>query len=552
MVSLIRPRFLVALSVIALFLAPAAVGWLIYRYGVNVPFSDQFEVGRFLLRNHGRAFPPWSDLFALHNESRMIFPRIVFFYLARLSGWNVKWEMAFSLLMACGTVALIGYLLRLHLDRLTALAAAAVAALLVFSPVQWWDWLVGFQMVMFFPPLLLAVALSSLARGRVLPAAAAAAVATFSFANGLFLWGALFPALLVLDLGRRRSLVIAGWIGVAAVCAGLYFHGYERPPGHPEMVLPHQAPLAFAAYMLAFLGHPVAWNQKVMVSIAVGAVLVCVLLACTVTAWRERRRGAATWAAFALYAGMSAGAAAAGRLKMSLAQALEPRYATIAIYMALGTIMMIFVLGRPRLAGIAVALLVAAHLLAVRSEWPAMELFHRERLTGRAAVDFALVAPDQTALGGLVWPDVRIMRRLIGDLASIGYAAPLRSSKIQAIDAGAPPWFGDFIGIAPLPQAYGAYGWASLPGPRPADAVLITREAPDGDEVIAVARHAWIQRPALGQIEPALFTAGWQHELRADLPPGTKLGAWAYDVRERRAYRIAGRFSVSGRNAVRY
>ncbi|MGZ8866982.1 MAG: hypothetical protein ACXW2P_01465 [Thermoanaerobaculia bacterium] len=548
---MVRPRFLIALSVIVLFFAPAAAGWLIYRYGVNVPFSDQFDVGRFLLRNHGKAFPPWSDLLALHNESRMVFPRIVFFYLARLSGWNVKWEMAFSLLMACATVALTGYLARLHFDRLTALAAAAVAALLVFSPVQWWDWLVGFQMVMFFPPLLLTVALVSLAKERLLPAAVAAAVATFSFPNGLFLWGALVPAVLVFDHGRRRSVVMAGWIGAAAVSAALYFHGFESPPGRPDMVLPHQAPLAFAAYMLAFLGHPVAWNQEVVVSIAVGAVLVCVLFASTVIAWRKRRRDAAIWAAFALYAGMSAGAAAAGRLKMSIAQALEPRYATIAIYMALGTIMMLFAVARPRIVGIAVALLVAAHLLAVRSEWPAMELFHRERLTGRAAVDFALVAPDQTALEALVWPDARIMRQFIDDLAEIGYIDPLRSAKIKHLDAGAPPWFGDF-GIAPLPQSLGAYGWASLPGPRPADAVLITREAPDGEEVVAVARYAWIQRPALGQIDPALFTSGWQHELRVELPPGTKLAAWAYDVRERRAYRMAGRFNVSGRSAVRY
>lgn len=532
--------------------APAVAGWLIYAYGVDVPFADQIEVAEFLIRNHGKPFPAAGDLVAFHNESRMVFPRIAFFYLARMSGWNVKWEMAASLLMACATIALIGSLARLHFDRLTALAAMAAVALLVFSPVQWWDWLAGFQMVMFFPPLLMAVALTALTRGRVWPAIVAAAMATFSFVNGLFLWGALFPAVFLVDGVRKRRWLVLSWIGSAVISIGLFFYGYRKPPGHPAMFMPWEAPLQFTAYVLAFLGHPLAWNQEVPASIAVGAILVTMFVVSAVVAWRARRRAAAIWAAFALYAGMSAGAAAAGRLKMSIAQSLEPRYATISMYLAVGTILMLFTIGRPRILGLAVAVVVAAHLLAVRSEWPVMQQFHRERLTARAAVDFALVVPDHTALGRLVWPDVVRMRSMIKDLAAIGYLEPLRSAKIETLDAGAPPWFGDFVGVEALPAGLGVYGWASLPGSRPADAVLLTTITPRGEEVVSVARFAWLPRPALGQIEPALMTSGWQHEFPLQFPDGTGLGAWAYDTKERRAYRIGGRFIVSGRTAARY
>lgn len=550
--GLVRPKFLIALSAIVLCAAPAVAGWLIYTYGVDVPFSDQMEVAQFLIRNHGRAFPATADLLAFHNESRMVFPRIVFFYLARMSGWNVKWEMAASLLMACGTIALIGCLARLHFDRLAALAATAAAALLVFSPVQWWDWIVGFQMVMFFPPFLMALALVALSRGRFWPAVAAAAIATFSFVNGLFLWGALFPAVVLLDPDRKRRWLIPSWIAVAAVSIALFFYGYQKPPGHPPMVMPWEAPLHFTAYILAFLGHPLAWNQHVPASIVVGAILLTTFIVGLVLAWRARNRSAAIWAAFALYAAMSAGAAAAGRLRMSVAQSMEPRYAAISIYLAVGTILMLFAVARPRVVGLAVALVAAAHLLAVRSEWPAMQLFHRERLAGRAAVDFALVIPDHTALAGLVWPDVVTMRKLIKELTAIGYLEPLRSARIEAIDAGAPPWFGDFVGVEPLPAALGVYGWASLPDARPADAVLLTSVTPRGEEVMSVARFAWLPRPPLAQIEPSLLTSGWQHEFPMQLPDGTRLAAWAYDTKERRAYRIAGRFIVSGRTAARY
>ena len=550
--GLVRPKFLIALSAIVLCASPAVAGWLIYTYGVDVPFADQIEVAEFLVRNHGKAFPAGGDLLAFHNESRMVFPRIAFFYLARMSGWNVRWEMAASLLMACATIALIGYLARLHFDRLTALAATGTAALLVFSPVQWWDWLAGFQLVMFFVPFLMAVALVALSHGRLWPAIAAAAIATFSFVNGLFLWVALFPAVaLMAPDGKRRGSIVS-WIGSAVVSIGLFFYGYQKPPGHPPLVMPWEAPLQFPAYVLAFLGHPLAWNQEVTASIAVGAILVTTLVVALVMAWRARRRSAAVWAAFALYAGMSAGSAAAGRLEMSVAQSLEPRYATISIYLAVGTILTLFAVARPRTVGIAVAAIAAAHLLAVRSEWPVMQLFHRERLAARAAVDFTLVVPDHTALGALVWPDVVRMRKVIGDLAAIGYVDPMRSAKIERIDAGAPPLFGDFVGVQPFPDGPGVYGWASLPGARPADAVLLTTITPRGEEVMSVARYAWLQRPALGRVEPALMTSGWQHQFPMQLPDGTRLGAWAYDTKERRAYRIAGRFIVSGQTAVRY
>lgn len=69
---------------------------------------------------------------------------------------------------------------------------------------------------------------------------------------------------------------------------------------------------------------------------------------------------------------------------------------------------------------------------------------------------------------------------------------------------------------------------------------------------MSVARYAWLPRPALAQIEPSLLASGWQHEFPLRLPDGTRLAAWAYDTKERRAYRIAGRFIVSGQTAARY
>src|SRR5437763_6853375 len=109
----VRPRpaaFIIAL--VAAVGAPLSIAWLIVRYGVNVAVQDQIRIGAFLIRNHNRIFPSLADLFAQHNESRKFFPRLIFFYLPRLTHWNVKYEMGVSLILACLALVAIGVLAR--------------------------------------------------------------------------------------------------------------------------------------------------------------------------------------------------------------------------------------------------------------------------------------------------------------------------------------------------------------------------------------------------------------------------------------------------------
>ncbi|HEX9128205.1 MAG TPA: hypothetical protein VF850_03495, partial [Gemmatimonadaceae bacterium] len=371
MSAAVRAQIIVAMSVLVLCAAPAVIGWLIIAYGVNVPYWDQMMIADFLIRNHGRAFPAIGDLLAQHNESRIVVPRILFFYLARVTGWNVKYEMGLSLVLAGTVAAAVCLLTRRAFDRTTAAAASAAAALLIFSPVQWWNWTVGFQLVLFVPAVMLACALLALSRSRVTIAAAAAAVATFSFANGIFLWLALLPLVWASGRDRKRCwLTVGGWTGAGIVTGALVYRGYKAPAGVPPMTLPYEAPGRFTAYCLAFLGHPLSWTRDLYPTIAVGGLLVVVFGGCLAVAWRQRRRAALEFAAFGLYAGLSAAAAAAGRLRLTLAQALEPRYTTLSIYLGVAVILLIFATASPRVQAVAVAVMVIAHLLAVRAEWP--------------------------------------------------------------------------------------------------------------------------------------------------------------------------------------
>lgn len=509
------------------------------RYGVDTIIGDQIPIGAFLVRNHGRLFPDLGDLWAQHNESRKVFPRLLFFYLAKLSGWNVKWEMAAIFVMACAIAANVWILARRTIDdRVAATAAAAAAGVLIFSPVQWWNWLYGIQVVVFAPVLMLTTTLVVLG-GRLTPgaklllASMAAIVATFSYANGLLVWIVLAP-IAAATLGRRLTAV---WIAVAGVAIAAYYAGYQRPPGHPPLSSPLDHPQQFALFVAANLGEPLAWARRIPVAAAIGLIAAVAFAALSIRQARHRRSW--PWITIGMYAICSAGATAAGRASVGVRQALELRYTTFTIYLYVALIPLAFLAwSAPRLRALLVALLMAVHLAAAAATWPAMRANYRDALVAKAAVDLALVSVDHSALRQIVWPRESEAVETIDGLARIGYVDALRSPSIAAIESKSSVPLGAWNGVVRLADGgVGAWGWASLPDGRPADAVLIARN----DQLVGVVPHTSLPRPDIGAASPELSESGWQMDIpRQVIAGGGAFSAWSYDTRTRHAYRLPG------------
>src|SRR5262245_47886755 len=77
-----------------LWAAPAAlIGALVHAFGVDVPVLDQWDGVCPLFEKWETGTLRFADFPALHNEHRMVFPRLVMFGLAWGSGWNVRLEM---------------------------------------------------------------------------------------------------------------------------------------------------------------------------------------------------------------------------------------------------------------------------------------------------------------------------------------------------------------------------------------------------------------------------------------------------------------------------
>ncbi len=314
-------------------LPPLTLLVLVVGWSVDVPFMDDWALVDDLVRWQAGT-ESLDDLFRGHDVHRILVPRLVMLALADISGWDLRWQMVLSVLLAsCLAVALIWA--RRPRDGPGAgvdWAWAVAVSLIVFNLNQWENWCWGWQVQVVLAVTAVVTALILLDRVAHTTAGAVAAVllgaiASYSFASALVVWLAAAPILVVDNGARWRRAAI--WVVGAGATIGSYLIGFRlgsAPIGdHPVGVLD------LVAYVFAFLGAPVAGFHPAP-SIAAGAAATVALalgLAWMTTAGKELARQAALWTSLALVAAGGATLAASGRASLGLGQALSSRYVTI-------------------------------------------------------------------------------------------------------------------------------------------------------------------------------------------------------------------------------
>jgi hypothetical protein len=149
------------LAVLAISLVPlAALSMLVAKYAVNVPMYDQWLLVPYMeALNPGHSLAPnldrlsverslsLGDLAAQQNEHRILVPLLVMLALAALTDWNTVAEVALTLVFATGSFFLLRDLIgrSFPTDAAAAAVLTVLAAVLVFSPIQWENWLFGIQ-----------------------------------------------------------------------------------------------------------------------------------------------------------------------------------------------------------------------------------------------------------------------------------------------------------------------------------------------------------------------------------------------------------------------
>ncbi|HEX8208001.1 MAG TPA: hypothetical protein VF587_18195 [Solirubrobacteraceae bacterium] len=328
---------------------------LIAVYGENVPQWDEYTMVT-LFAQHDQGTLDAGSFWHLHNEHRPVLPRLILFGLAFLTDWDLRVELYVDFAVAVATFALLVVALRRTLPRQWFVAASVVTAVLFFSPMQWENWLWGWQLTWFLSNLAavgvlwaLTVTVDRAPRAGLALAIACGLVASLSLGSGLLLW----PIGLALLLLRGRPWRIWAVAGVATIA--VYLIGYERPAHHPSTTEFVKRPIDFAEYVLVYLGR--AFGFDTATGGLAGVALVAVFAVAAGLALRRRGDGAlldraAIWLGLGVYCLGAALMTGLSRLGFGPVQAGASRYTTTALLFGIATVALVFVLvTQPRPAG---------------------------------------------------------------------------------------------------------------------------------------------------------------------------------------------------------
>ncbi len=141
------------------------------NFSVNVPIDDEWRLASFFGKIAGGNVT-FNDVWALHSNHRIVFPKIIMAMLAFLSRWNINYPLCLSIGLAVLTFMAIYKLSAIQLqnggDNFWHLANI-LTCILLCSLVQHENWLWGFQLAWFLVNFCFVAAVYCLSRDTALP-----------------------------------------------------------------------------------------------------------------------------------------------------------------------------------------------------------------------------------------------------------------------------------------------------------------------------------------------------------------------------------------------
>ena len=558
------------------------LGLLIFFYGVDTPWGDQWDGTALLFEKMQMGNLHFSDFFAFHSEHRILFPRLIAFALGQLTHWNVRAEMGVMWVLACLCSLAIWRLARTtnkesSVQRDWLLLASNV---LLFSPLQWENFLWGFQIDFLLPIAATITALwVAVAAPRpydFLGTLALCVIATFSIASGFTAWLLVAPLLYfrrAYSPPKRHWIWWAVWLTAAALCIGFYFHGFVRPAYHPKESYAFAHPFIALRFFLAYLGNPFAHGTVIEatdLAQIVGLALLLTLGGCLFYLWKWRRdqlllSASLPWLSLTGITLFNGVLATIGRSGFGLVGAIQSRYVSFAVALPIGLLFLVTLVMRDwrkrdvsepnaiRRQTVLVSYLTALCVLSLFADTGSLKAwkgFQHDRLTGKAILTLSQVLDDKDALKRYIQlsagPD--LLRR-IKVLDQLGYLRPalLRTPDLQGIAFKVE---GESIGAlnefsGPINGVFTAKGWAiNAAKHRVADSVLLAYQNAQGHWIMFARAEVRLPRPAVSERldDDTYFYSGWIASWRVEQVPASarRISVWAFDSEDCRAYQLDG------------
>ncbi|MGD1809279.1 hypothetical protein ACP6PL_28130 [Dapis sp. BLCC M126] len=526
----------------------------------------------------------WQDLIAQHNESRKLFPRLIFLGLAYLTNWDVRYEMLAIFLLACLVSVNIYRLNRLtvKLNIFPTLLIAFLGNILIFSAIQYDNWFWGIQLVVFMPIVCITTAISVIyshlnIRYKFLICTLLCIISTFSYSNGMIAWVIILPVLTLVSAKSRSDLLkqkwlFFSWIAVFVTNIIIYFYDYRKPEVSPSIIPAFQNPEQTLQFFLGFLGSPLGSGYQIsplISSVFIGGLEIgiflclCLYLIKNIQDYSLLKRMIG-WIMIGFYSIVSALITSIGRVEFGIETALSSKYTTFSIYLIVVIIHLLPIVfshisSQKYLQKSQVWLqkitIVVAILGLLILHWQSLTYSVKEiqtryelRMTGKTCLSFINIIENKSCVEENVLSSYNYVKYLANQLNNLGMLKPglVISENIEAIAAkkDKDKNYGSLDGIMPLNNWYFVNGWAFLPDRNePADAIILTYKNQADDWIIFdILMSAQTPRESLVQLfnNPAYLNAAWEETIAGKLlPKGQwKISAWAFDAKLGKAYQL--------------
>jgi len=548
--------------------------YMMWTHWVPVPYWDEWDTPGEQLASYYRGTLGVAELFRQQNETRSLFPRLLYLPISIAAGWDVRRFMALTLLWAfAGSVGLCQLVRKTNrLSRGVPFVCAAMNFLL-FSPRQYENFLDGLAGQSFTPAFALIFALlmnlsDRSLRAKTLVNGALAFLATYTFANGMLVWLLAFPLETTTALRARDAPARIFWrvvyILTAAASVACYFISYRHPPLSPPFISPIAQLPAFLRFVLVWIGS----------LFSVGAPEICGTVVlflfgglAAAAIWQIRRTGAwrshYPWLVLGCYTVISGSVVAMGRLGFDYSMAGDARYAIVSVFLYIAVVGLGFSVytqarARPIAARIAFSTALVSLVILLTFWAITFKKAHRFlRILTPAREHLLLVLrwseaiPQNPEIALLspypLWKVVTTIRtlaehdalrpRLVSQRLASAINEPPNTNAISA---------GTLEAASVDATSHLAFqGWARVPDQdRPADCVVLGFETSDGVWTPFRVVETGGKRPDVARHfgSGALDRAGFSGRVDAtSLPRGDiTMKAWAIDLQNERAFPVGG------------
>lgn len=316
---------------------------ILFRHSVNVPWWDQLPFVH-LIEKLDRGTLSIGDVWIQHNEHRILVPQVIELGVGKVTGFNFQIPVFMSFVLATTTFGLlISMLKRTFKDMKMVSLLAIPTAWLVFSPIQWINWIWGFQFCFFLGVCLAITTIwlltgeRSLGNRQFYLSILTAALGMYSLGNGMLIWVVGF-CLLAANKATRRHFVV--WISSALVVAASYFYKFHRSPDSLPLSQVIKEPVAVTKYILGYLGHNLA-TTPIGARYTGAGLLVALVIASLFVYRRGKLADILSWLGISTFVILTATIAAVSRLNFGINHSLGSSYATISLLFVVSTLVIV-------------------------------------------------------------------------------------------------------------------------------------------------------------------------------------------------------------------